>query len=153
MNGWNVLLVVLVVLAVAYASALTIDVAALRGSLEEANAEIEDLTGQLATQKTELERAIEDKIAAENQPPPAGCLAPIPVSSGAGSAQPSAADEAASGRVSRLLVILPAMAVNLAWLSGVVIHRVYANATRNTRRMRLTLEEAEAIRLLREQKR
>ena len=46
--------------------------------------------------------------------------------------------------------VLAAMAVNLAWLVIFVVYRAYANATRNTLRMRLTLEEAEATRAMRE---
>lgn len=149
MNGWSILLVLLVILAVAYSSALAIDAAALRSRLDEATAEIEDLNNQVGSLKTQLEGAVAEKIAVEKEAQAAGCI-PTPVTGETGSAQSPAADEAASGRVSRLLVILPAMAVNLAWLAGIVVYRVYANATRGTRRMRLTLAEAEAIRARRE---
>ncbi len=149
MNGWNVLLVLLVVLAVVYSSVTAIDAAALRSRLEEANARIEDLENQVGSLETQLKQIVAEKIALEQQAQAGGCI-PIPVVGEDVSGQSPGSGAADSNRYPNFLALLWAMGVNLAWLSGLVIYRLYANATRGTRRMRLTLAEAEAIRIMRE---
>ena len=144
MNGWNVLLVLLCVLAVVYASAEMIEVASLQHALQEADEKIKERDDKIYG----LEQTIEEKNKVIQEAEKAGCTDNPGTRDGAGSQQGGQA-AAASGQISTLAALVWVMGINLVWLTVFVIYRVYANAVRGTCLMRVSLEEAEKIRSMR----